>query len=928
MSLAISTPLVLEHQNLVPGSEIVAIKGTNLASLVRGVDYSIDYEKGELFILKTSVAIEYPEILEKNGLDISYSYQLKTSSNLLSSQEEVYGEIGTHIDNGILELANSPISDVEKILNISTGEEYQATSIHQNRIGYSFLNPPRIKTELNGSASQVSEVYNKEQFRFDRKIDVKFPKGFSKEQNKIQELIDFRSESKEAKLLVIGGVEPLAQTIVLNVSYELDNVRLFTGGRNLKTSTQSLTYGADYQFQLENSLDFSDFKKLTITLTPTGIQKVRTNNLYLKEYYLENSRLLEQQIETSVQSINEQVIFDVPTKKLQKFPRLAEYGDVGDRLVKPKTILLNPTTLDPYKENLDYKLNLTTLEITKLEDSSIGSKAILYYLEERIYSVDYSFLQDVILVDYVWSKNSIDWSSLQKTLTLFENFSLEKGVQFIQLRKVPNNSKDVKIYFSSDNLKRQVVRVIGFDLDTKKLQIEKIPSKNNYVVEYETTSQPIEERSPYYVEYKYGARRTALKERHARLLGIENTQTLREEVKSLQAGATKTLLERAPLDLASIKIFTEGDEEETPVSTAQSWDAIARTLTFSSLGKSGRYIFRYPTSGFDTASLRTAVEKLYQNFQVGPTLDSFKDIIAGFVETDPLIESGLSDRFVVSDKNHLIGNSLVYKNFQASEEIDFVPSKFNLAAVFESSKKNYLKVPSYTNLALSEGTLEFLAGFLFDSQDNEEHYFVDVAGEDLAKNRFSLYKSKNNRLNFDIWDSKGQLFRTSTDIKQTYYTEIIELKAGASTAKLTFNAATGSLDINENKTPDLFEGLETKFIIMPETPTFPSSYLKASIRPLSYDSPTKTITFEPVEYAGRYIFSYVGGFVKFEEAENFIAITWKLHTFDGEAPFYRLYLNGRKIINQTLAEIETSIAETTTSSTYDNAIYDVSTYQE
>jgi hypothetical protein len=113
---------------------------------------------------------------------------------------------------------------------------------------------------------------------------------------------------------------------------------------------------------------------------------------------------------------------------------------------------------------------------------------------------------------------------------------------------------------------------------------------------------------------------------------------------------------------------------------------------------------------------------------------------------------------------------------------------------------------------------------------------------------------------------------------------------------------------------------------MPETPTFPSSYKKASIKVLGYEASTRTVTFEPVDFSGRYIFSYVSGLAKFEETENFLAVTWKLHTHDGQPPFYRLYLNGVRIINQTLQDIGTVIGDES-QSLYDQAQYDLDKYE-
>jgi hypothetical protein len=173
------------------------------------------------------------------------------------------------------------------------------------------------------------------------------------------------------------------------------------------------------------------------------------------------------------------------------------------------------------------------------------------------------------------------------------------------------------------------------------------------------------------------------------------------------------------------------------------------------------------------------------------------------------------------------------------------------------------------------------------------------------------------------------LFRTAADVRQVYFTEILNLKAGDSQAQIAHPATPAQIDLNDNQTPDFYEGLETRFIIMPETNTFPPTFKKASIKVLAYDPPTRTVSFEPVPFSGRYIFSYVTGLPQYEETENFIAASWKLHTLDGQDPFYKLYINGVSIVNQRLANIEDILdISTDNKSRYDSSRYEEGVYEE
>jgi hypothetical protein len=64
------------------------------------------------------------------------------------------------------------------------------------------------------------------------------------------------------------------------------------------------------------------------------------------------------------------------------------------------------------------------------------------------------------------------------------------------------------------------------------------------------------------------------------------------------------------------------------------------------------------------------------------------------------------------------------------------------------------------------------------------------------------------------------------------------------------------------------------------------------IKALQWDQVTKILTFTPVDKSGHYLFSYISGFSKFEEAEHLITCTWKLHTDDGQPPMIKMYLDG------------------------------------
>jgi len=936
MAQEITTPIILQHSNVIIGSEIVTVKETSSPALIRNVDYIMDYEQGMLRFIDDGMAIELASLIEEHGVDINYSYQLDFAApSLFESQIEVFGEVASRVTDFKVSTKFSPITEVIRVFNATTLEEYSPTSIHQNTILFTGENPPTVTPLKNISSTLLSAEYDFNKDRVINKYQITYPKKYSAETNPITQISAIKSLSVNSYLAVIGGEETLNVTFSILAPYETQNIQLVTGGKTLKSSRVILLSGADYGFTTSNVLEYSDFKSVNITLTPLAIQKIRTNNLYINLSFTESaSEINSNIISINSQPINQKLSFTTNVLDLTFLPRQVKSSDVGDDLISPPVIVTSASQDIVYVEGQDYSINFTQRKITKLLGSTIQSNAVIYYLDSRALTFDFSLVSDVVIVDYIWSNNSLNWTSQQKIVPITEVKTINKNTRSILLKYIPADYSKVNIYIKDDFTKSQVVEVVSFNEATKKLLVEPFPITSEYVFEYDYKSQPIEQGSPYYVAYKYGATREVLKNRHSKLVGIEDTTTLKEEVISLSAGSTKTILTRAPLNLDTLQIFLENDLLESQVATAIRFDSLTYQLFFTSIFSSGKYIFRYETSGFDTRNLRIATTKLYENFKEGPTLQGFLNIIEGFVSTPPEVSSGLDTRFTIASNSHLQGNEISLVNFATSTPLDdgtpsisYLPSRFNLGILFDSSKQGFIKAPSVSNIGFPEGTLEFLAGIIFNANDNQEHYFVDIKSANPRANRFSLYKSKNNKLNFDIWDNKGQLFRSSLDVAQTYYTEIIELKAGASTAILKNSATPATIDQNSNLTPDLYEALETKFIIMPETPTFPPTYLKASIKVLGYDPTTRTVSFEPVSFSGKYIFSYVGGLVKFEETENFLAISWKMHTHDGQPPFYRLYVNGRKVINVTLQDIDLSISPTKVS-TYDNSKYDIDVYKE
>lgn len=940
MTREITTPIVLAHKNIVPGSEVVSVKGSSIPRLIRNSDYLMDYVNGELRFLSDGAGIELSNLIEQNGLDIEYSYQLDLSDpNFFESQKEVFDEVVLRVSPFVVRVKNGPLNDVGRLFNLSTQETYAIDSISGNEITFSGINPPRVETLDRIPTILSSSTYEASRDAVLNTYRIQYPSQFTPNLNPVNALDSIQSQNTYMRIILLGGQDFFSNNISLPVPLEATDIQLVTGSRTLRRSNIVLQKGVDYTISFEPRPSIINHQILKINLTSSAEQKIRTNSLYAKFLYTEIATLQEPSIgtfSTITHPINEVIEFTTADQSLTYFFREVATGDLVDELILPTIVVLNPDTSVIYEEGKDYTLSITQKKIKKLPNGRIGSRALVIYKDTKELKASFSLTADIVLADYVWGTNSINWSTARKQIARTEVQRLTQNQQFIILSSTPLDYRQVLIYFKDDYSRMSQTSPLNYNPAARRLQVDPLPASGEYVIEYTATSEPLAEGTPYFVSYRYGATRRTVQERFARLMGLNTTTTQREEVKSLAAGQTTTILSRSPTDLDTVIIFNEGDPQETPIASAVNYNNITGVLMFTSIPSSGRKVIRYLTNGFDTNSLRRALAALFQNFNEGPTRLGYENIIAGFVDTEPTIESGASSRFLLPNIEHTIGNPIADKQFQSSpplsdgsDSVGFQPARFNLGAHFESSKGSFITAPVASNVSLLEGTIEMLIGVAFAPNDSELHYFFDIGQPNSRQNRISLYKSKQNSLNFDIWDTRGQLFRTAADVRQIYFTEILHLSAGATTVTIAHPATPAQIDLDNNQTPDFYEGLETRFIIMPETNTFPPTFKKAAIKVLAYDPPTRTVTFEPVPFSGRYVLSYVTGLPQYEETENFIAVSWKLHTLDGEMPFYKLYVNGVPIVNQRLANIEDILDITTDNkSRYDSTNYDQGVYEE
>jgi len=824
-----SYPIKLQHDNLVYGSEVITVPGGQFDALIRDRDYTIDYQNGIVNILLTGIAGILPGAgTEDLHFDITYSRQVDFKKELtLDAHIEVFGEVATVSNVLQLSVAHGPIGDVFRAFNKTTGEEYTVTSFLNTTILINGIQAPRTVDLTNQKAILRDRLLSNGQFHDTVGLTLPVELTPAKE-HPISSATSVVAQT-DYKYLVQGNVDILQTTYTFEITPDISNIKIITGSTILRRAKQTLTQGTDYSVIIDDQA-----LTLTITFTTAGMNLIKKNSVFYRllktfrtseEFLYEGSSILdtEHRLVFTENYISEVTSFspdgNAPLVKLRPF---IEKQQEIDKLVYPTIIVTNRAGTVVYKEGVDYNVDTTFHRLTRVETGNITTLQVvsIIYIDEEEFVVDQvNVAQDVVVVDYDYGTNSLDWSPSFHDAPVQEVRKLVEDLRFLTLTKFPADV-NVRMYRKRDNNSIQNINIVDVDLLNKRIQFDPLPGNDTYTIDYTSRDQLIDPGTSYFVTYDYGARKRALINNYASLLGLTTGTVIRAEQFDMVTKQNSVQLSFTPNNPTSALIFKTGDPDKEPLSTITGFDPSGNMLHFVPIISAGNYTVEYPVTGFETERLRQAIEALLEAFRLGPTALSIERAVRTLTGLTPNVVDALNDGFKLTngtDSDFLVPLPPVVSPplSDGTSSIEFVPSRFNNGLELEAKNNAWVAYSALNDLRVEEGSFSFLLGTLWDGDDGRTHQLLDMMGTDEFTNRITLYKNKRNSLVFEVHDADSNLYRVTTDVTWIPRNEIIFLKKGRSTAKLPYSPAYTIVDFNANNQSDIFEANRTEFIITP-----------------------------------------------------------------------------------------------------------------
>lgn len=819
-------PIKLSHENILPGSEVLTVPGGQFVALVRDEDYTMDYVNGIVSILLTGKVSTLPGA-GVNDLDLNISYSREVDFNsdfFLESHIEVFGEVATVTGTFQLEIINGPIGDVHRIFNKTTGEEYVLDSFLGETILITGLNAPRTldivdqATELRTRTLSGGRFINVAGLILPEELTPAKEHPVSDVGN-IDALTGYR-------YLVRGGVDVLQDLYTIEITPEVIGVTVFTGSRVLRTSTRQLVLNTDYVATIDE-----DTSMMTISLTDSGLSIIGTNSAFFrltKSHRIRTIELFdgedlldtEHRVTFCEEAITEVVTFDPNGyATLSKFEPYIEVGPEVDRLSYPSIIVTNQAGTTTFVEGEDYTVDTAFQRLKRVETStSLVSRQTVKvtYIESETLTLDtLTIAQDVVVVDYDYGTNSINWTPSFNDEAIQEVRNFSEGTRFFRLEKFPAD-KDIQVFRTLDNERVQEINVVSVDLSTRRIQIDPAPATATYFVDYTARDQTFDPEETYFVTYSYGARKRALVENYAALLGLTTGTVTRAETFDLINKQSSVRLAYAPVDPSRVVIFATGDPDKSPVTTVRSFDPSTNTLFFVPLINADNYTVEYPVTGYNTEELRKAIIALLQSFRLGPTKLSVELLVEALTDLIPDVVESITNGFDLgTDFLKPLPAIASPEQSDGTSSIAFVPSRFNNGLELKASRNAYIGYGALNNVRVEEGSFSFLLGTFWDGDDGQTHQLFDMVGTDEFTNRIALYKNKRNSLVFEVHDENSSLHRVTTDVTWVPRNEIIYLEEGQSSVQLEFSPSNTIVDFDADGQADIFGANRTEFVITP-----------------------------------------------------------------------------------------------------------------
>jgi len=819
----------LQHADLVPGSEVITTSGGQFDALVRDRDYTMDYRNGIVNILLDGGASKLPgaKVSDLN-LSITYRRQVDFAKEMnLESHIEVYGEIAKITGTFEVSTAHKPIGSVSRVFNKTIGEEYTIISYLNDKIQINGVTLPRT-LDLTDRPTELRESILTGNY-FTNTLGLILPDELKPAKEHLINSSTGITSWTMFKYLVQSGISILQPTYTLEVTSNISNIKLITGSPIFRRCTRELIAGTDYSVILDDTQLI-----LTIQFTETGLSVIKNNSVFyqlsksfgIHEQYLFDGKDI---LDTEHRFIfNENYISEVTSfgpdefAYLQKMQPFVEKGQDVDILSYSNFIVTNRARTIIYRLGTDYTLDSVYKRLIRIDTGNIASLQLVQviYVDKEDFTIDQiTIAQDVVLADYDYGTNSIDWSPSFVDTPIQEIRQLVKDLRFVTLKELMAN-ENVVMYRKRNNQVLQKINIVEVDVLNHRIQFDPLPENDTYYIDYVARTQAIDPSANYFVTYTYGARRKALIDNYAALLGLTTGTVTRTEQFDMVTKQSSIQLGFAPADPMRVVIYKTDDPEKAPVTTITTFDSSTNTLYFIPIISAGSYTVDYPVVGFETEELRKAVKSLLEAFRLGPTKLSIERAVERFTGITPTVIDSLDNGFNLTnstDSDYLAPLMPVVSPAlsDGNSSIAYAASRFNTGLELKANNNAWVSYSALNDLRIEEGSFSFLLGTLWDGDDKQSHYLLDMVGTDDFTNRITLYKNKRNSLVFEVHDTDSKVHRVTTDISWIPRKEIHYLDKGQSTVKLSYPPSYTIMDFNANGQSDIFEANRTEFIITP-----------------------------------------------------------------------------------------------------------------
>ena len=836
LDLTDKSVIQLQHTDIVPFSEVITLKGANQVALSREQDYLIDYKNGLIEFLTTGVIGTNPDRFRE---DVKIYYRFAVDFDnvaTLKSHIQVFNESASlTAEEFEFTVQNSPIQSVQRVENLTTHEQYSILGFTDNTVLAAGGNPP-VSEQLVNQTVDTTEI----EIAGNRAIvTIALTLPEREELNAITNpviLLSSLQATTTKRRIIEGGTSESEHT--LSITDNVSSFKLYTGAQLLRNANTTLLGTIDTTTDV-GTIDYiystlSD--RINIEFTNRGLTKIGTNNVYVEFFkdfttslVVELSNVSDPETAVNTTTFNEllfqeNVSFTTLTESLSILPELTYVTakQTTDLQVLPSVYVTNITGTQLFEEEVDYTIDFDNNTISIPLDSTIqlGDAVSILYKEPEEIKATYTFQAETVAIDYEFGNNTIDWTQSFTEESFAEIKTIRESIPYTVLSKTPADFNSILIYREGDIDKNVVAIPQKFDAETGELSFTNVTTpkraSGNIVFEYVAREQLLNPGDNYFVSYRYGARRDALMDNFATLLGIQDEGSFaRTEVTSLGTRQSKAKITFPPTSTDEIVLYREGDPDQAPLTTVKSFNQITSEILFDPLISAENIAIKYRSSGYATEDLRKIVIGLIEAFLLGPTEAAISTLVNIFTDIEPNIVRTADLAFRASDRLNEIPPQESSRLSDDVRSIEFVPGRLNRALQVRSQNSAYVQLDAQSNLSTKEGTIEFLLSNLFEGDDNKTHYFFDWIGTDEATNRISIYKNSRNKLVFEIRDCNSSLYRVLTNIARINRIELFSLEKGATEVQLNYVPAHGIVNLNDSHAPDIFEAQPSEFLIHP-----------------------------------------------------------------------------------------------------------------